>query len=384
MSAPAGLVPPTAISRPALIIGQRTIPVVLPSRGDPRLKLSAVIVTIQVLGQTLLGFKVSIAQILVSVAVGALIETTVSYRAQHKLIWPASGMLTGNSVALLLRASGTRHGDWWSLHGVGFFVLAVGLALAAKHLIRPAGRHLFNPSNVGLVWILLVIGPDHVFPQYLWWGPNDLGVALAYVVIAAGVIWVLRPIHMVAMATAFVVTFAAAVGLFALAGASFIAIWHDGPISGLAYWELIALSPEVLVFVFFMMSDPQTAPSTGPARMFYGSATAVAAAGLLAFQPTEFGIKLAILASLTVVCAVVPIIERLAGRLPRPATATGAAIARPAPLPRPRRLSHGARHPAVVAVVIIAVAATVNTAALANNTQVINIERGVTGSHNPQ
>ena len=38
-------------------------------------------------------------------------------------------MLTGNSIALLLRASGTDHGDWWSLNGIEYFVLAAVLSL---------------------------------------------------------------------------------------------------------------------------------------------------------------------------------------------------------------------------------------------------------------
>jgi Na+-transporting NADH:ubiquinone oxidoreductase subunit NqrB len=179
MSAP-GTLAPLAPGRPQLLLGGRAIPVVLPSRRDPRFKLSAVIVTLHVLGQTVLGFKVSIAQILVTIGVGALLELVVTFRRQHELVWPASGILTGSGVAFVLRASGTDNGDWWSLNGIGFFILTVMLALASKYLIRPGGRHLFNPSNVGLVWTLLVIGPNHVFPQYLWWGPNNVGVALAY------------------------------------------------------------------------------------------------------------------------------------------------------------------------------------------------------------
>ena len=35
----------------------REIPVILPKRTDPRMRLSAVIITLQVLGQTVLGFK---------------------------------------------------------------------------------------------------------------------------------------------------------------------------------------------------------------------------------------------------------------------------------------------------------------------------------------
>lgn len=380
MTAAAAAVAAT-VERPHVVVRGQDIPVILPNKRDPRLRLSAVIITLHVLGQTMLGFKVSLSQILISIGVGALIDAVVTYRRQHVLAWPASGILTGSGVAFVLRASGTENGDWWSLNGIHFFVLAVVLALASKHLIRPGGRHLFNPSNVGLVWALLVIGPSHVFPQYLWWGPNDLGVALAYGVILVGGFWVLRPVRMGPMALSYLATFAVLIGAFAAGGKSFIAIWHDGPVSGLSYWANIALSPEVLVFVFFMMSDPQTAPRTARGRIAYGVATAVLTAGLVYFQPTEFGIKLAILSSLIVVCAAVPLIERLTRPVVPEVPDDGEAS-----LSRPwsARLAHAATNPAIVAAAIITVAAPLNTAALANNDQVILIERGLTADGNPQ
>ncbi|MDP9418614.1 MAG: RnfABCDGE type electron transport complex subunit D [Actinomycetota bacterium] len=355
---------------------------VLPSSGDPRLRLSAVIMTLHVLGQTVLGFKVSIAQILVSIGVGALIELAVTYRRQRMLVWPASGILTGSGVAFILRASGTDNGDWWSLNGIQFFVLAVVLSLLSKYFIRPGGRHLFNPSNVGLVWALLVIGPNHVFPQYLWWGPNDAAVAVAYAVILLGGVWVLKPVRMAPMAASFLVPFAVLVGAFAASGRSFIAIWHDEPIGGASYFLNVAMSPEVLVFVLFMMSDPQTAPRARAGRVIYGSATALVAAGLIYFQPTEFGIKLAILSSLTVVCALVPLIEAAARRVGQPRGEAVSTLGDARPLPQ--RLVAAARNPAIVAALIIAVAAPLNTAALAGNQQVILIERGLTGEANAQ
>ena len=91
------------------MVGGRRIPVVLPSRRDPRLRLSAVIFALQVLGQTVLGFKLSIAQILVSIGVCACIDAALAFRRDRVLAWPASGILTGSSVAFILRASGTRH-----------------------------------------------------------------------------------------------------------------------------------------------------------------------------------------------------------------------------------------------------------------------------------
>ena len=366
----------------AVAVGGRSIPVVGPSRRDPRMWLSAVIMTVHVLGQTVLGFKVSIAQILVTIALGALVEAAVTLRRQQVLAWPASGVLTASGVALILRANGTDHGEWWSLNGIQFFVIAVLLALLSKYLIRPGGRHVFNPSNVGLVWALLVIGPAHVFPQYLWWGPNDAGVAAAYGVILVGAFFILRRVRMVPMALSFLIPYTVLVGAFALAGRSFIAIWHDGPVSGLSYWVNVALSPEVLIFVFFMMSDPQTAPKSRLGRMLYGSATALIAAGLLVFQPTEFGIKLAILSSLTVVCAVVPLIEALARRIEGPAAEPAVVPLPSAPRPLVTRVGAALRNPAIAAAVIIAVAAPLNTAALAGNDQLILIERGLAGDAN--
>ena len=54
-------VEPSAPRSPHLTVGSHTVPVVLPRLSDPRLKVSAVITTLQVLGQTVLDFKVSIA-----------------------------------------------------------------------------------------------------------------------------------------------------------------------------------------------------------------------------------------------------------------------------------------------------------------------------------
>ena len=383
MTAPAVTAP--AVSRPHVTLRGQEIPVVLPSRRDPRFKLSAVVISLHVLGQTLLDWKVSIAQILLTMLLCGLIEFVVTFRSLRIIAWPASGILTGSSVALILRASGTRPGDWWSLNGIQFFVFAGVVSLLAKHLIRPTGKHLFNPSNIGIVWCLLVIGPNHVFAQYLWWGPNRLGVLLSYAVIVGGAFWILRSVRMIPMALSFLGTFAVLTGAFALAGHSFIAIWHVGPVSGLEYWANLALSPELMVFVFFMISDPQTAPKAPLGRVVYGAATATVAAALIFFQSTEFGIKVSILSSLAVVCALVPYIESWARRRAGQKTAAPAAPASPsAPeIPRTRRAA-ALRRPAVLAALIIAVAAPLNTMALADNKQVILIERGEVGKANAQ
>jgi Na+-translocating ferredoxin:NAD+ oxidoreductase RnfD subunit len=350
----------TAVDAPAA--SPRPLTIVWPNRRDPRLKLSAVIISLQVLGQAVLSFKVSIAQILVTIGVCAAIEVAITLRRSNVLMWPASALLTGNSIAFILRASGTRHGDWWSLHGIEFFVLAAVLAMGSKYVIRPGGRHRFNPSNLAIVWTLLVIGPAQVFPQYLYWGPLEGPVIAALVVIALGAAWILRTVGMVQMALAFLVPFTAIVAVLAAAGASFVAVWHEGEISGASYWAYISTSPELLIFVFFMMSDPKTAPRPGRPRIVYGVVTAVVAGALIAPQTTEFGVKVAILAGLTVSCALVPLLEDWARRR------------------RPWSL----RRPAALAVVIIAIATPLDTLALTGDESIELIERGLVDKPNAQ
>ena len=72
--------------------------------------VAGVLLTLQVLGQAVLGFRLSIAQILICLATGALIEFFVVFFKDHAIIWPASGLLTGNSTAFILRVPGTLHG----------------------------------------------------------------------------------------------------------------------------------------------------------------------------------------------------------------------------------------------------------------------------------
>lgn len=376
---------PTKSAPHHISVRGQDIPVVLPNRRDPRLKLSAIVITLHALGQTVLDWKVSIAQILISMAVCGLIEGVVTFRNTRVLMWPASGVLTGSSIALILRVSGTVHGDYWSLHGIQFYVLAGVVSLLSKHLVRPTGRHLFNPSNVGIVWCLLVVGPNHVFAQYLWWGPSILGQILAYVVILFGAFWVLRSVRMIPMAVSFTVTFAVLIGLFALGGREFIAIWHDGPIGGMEYWVNVALSAEVLVFVFFMISDPQTAPKAPQARVLYGATVAVVAAALIFFQHTEFGIKVSILSSLTFVCAVVPMMEAAVRRWRERKEAADTVIPRAAPgAARLAPSLRAFRRPAAAAALIIALAAPVDAALYSGNKQVVLIEQGQVGKANAQ
>src|SRR6187455_3759499 len=191
MSAPA-----IAAGRPTVRIRGTAYPVLLPTWRDPRLHLAGVIVTLQVLRQTAFDFRLSIAQILVSLVTCAVLEVSIAFRRQHVLMWPASALLTGNGVAFVLRVPGTEHGDWWSMKGWWIFAGTSAVALLSKYLIRVRGNHIFNPSNFGLVLCFLLLGAERADPLALWWGPLSPALVTALVLIVVGGFLILRRLHL--------------------------------------------------------------------------------------------------------------------------------------------------------------------------------------------
>lgn len=137
----------------------------------------------------------------------------------------------------------------WDFDGV---IPIVALAILSKTFLRSEGRHIFNPSALGLA----VFG----FYAYLapWHAPyvdiaHQLGLApnMTEVIFLLGLIVALRlPI--------LPITVAAAVGLQA---------WNHLPGSSITPWPY--WPPMFLVFMF-LATDPMTIPRTTGGRILYG------------------------------------------------------------------------------------------------------------------
>src|SRR3990172_3963676 len=187
---------PALAGRPTVRIRGTPYPVVLPTLRDPRLHLAAVIVSLQVLGQTAFDFRLSIAQILVALLTCATLEVGITLWRQRVILWPASALLTGNGVAFILRVPGTEHGDWWSLRGAWIYAGTAAVALLSKYVVRLRGHHVFNPSNVGLVLCFLVLGSGRADPLDFWWGPISPWLVLALAIIVGGGFAILSRLHL--------------------------------------------------------------------------------------------------------------------------------------------------------------------------------------------
>ena len=294
-----------AATQRTLTIRGRAYPVFGPSLRDPRLHVAAVLLTLQVLGQTVLNFRLSVAQILICLATGALIEFGYAFFKDKTILWPASGLLTGNSTAFILRTPGTFHGDWWSTNGIWVFIGVVAFAMASKYLIRWRGRHIFNPSNLALVLAFVLLGPQYTEPQDLWWIPMGPWMIVTYAILIGGGLYIGWELKLLGLELGYMAAFAlfVALSLAPVPDHCMIASWYATPICGDQLGRILVTSPEVLIFAFFMVPDPRTVPEGQAARVVFGILTAFLSVALIGPTVLEFWTKTAILASLVFTCA---------------------------------------------------------------------------------
>ena len=160
-----------------------------------------------------------------------------------------SPLITALSLTLLLRAD-----TFWPL------VAATAIAIGSKFMLRLNGKHIFNPANIGIVAMVLV-------SDAAWTTPGQWGTAIWFAALLAGV--------------GLFVTYRAArfdvplIFLGVFAGLLFgRAIWLGDPLS----IPLLRLENGALVlFAFFMISDPKTTPDGAIARAVFAGLTALLA-----------------------------------------------------------------------------------------------------------
>jgi len=166
-----------------------------------------------------------------------------------------SPLITGFGLSLLLRAD-----SLW-LHP-----LVACLAISGKFLLRVRGKHVFNPANFGVGVALLALPGAWVSPGQ--WG-NDLGIAVWLIGLGSLVAQRARRDDASWLFLAIFLGLVAA-RLFQL-GYSFERAWE--------IFCHQALNGALLLFAFFMISDPMTLPDRPVARRLH-----VALVALVAFS----------------------------------------------------------------------------------------------------
>src|SRR4029077_11103073 len=114
----------------------------------------------------------------------------------------------------------------------------------------------------------------------------------AYAVILTGGLLITRRLRLMSLTASFWLTLAAGLGVLAASGHCMTANWAFAPVCGVDFWRVIITSPEVFIFVFFMITDPRTVPAGRVGRLVFGAFVAMIGMLLLAPQTTEFWAKI--------------------------------------------------------------------------------------------
>lgn len=139
--------------------------------------------------------------------------------------------------------------------------LASFLSIASKFILKINGKHIFNPTNFGIIVTILFTHDAWVSPGQ--WGSNGL---LIFSVGLLGLV-VLLKVKRLDTALAFFITFA---GLMFYRSVLYL----HWPMN--FYFHQLS-SGTLLLFTFFMITDPVSTPSNKYARIIWASAVGVLA-----------------------------------------------------------------------------------------------------------
>ena len=205
------------------------------------------------IGVLLRDFSLLPAQMALCLVAASLTQAFWIRRLNLQGVGYLSPLITGFGLSLLLRAD-----SLW-LHP-----LVAMLAISGKFLLRIRGKHVFNPANFGVGLALILLPGAWVSPGQ--WG-NDLGIAVWLVALGATVA---TRAHRDDAAWLFLGVFLGltAARLFLL-GYPLERAWE--------IWSHQALNGALLLFAFFMISDPMTLPDRPAARRMHVVLVAVAA-----------------------------------------------------------------------------------------------------------
>ena len=213
---------------------------------DPRYYQIAVLSTLLCCGVFALDFGIrwQHATAIVVTALGTQLLFTRRLRLPH--FDPLSPLITSLSLTLLLRAD-----------TIMLAVCAAAIAISSKFLIRYRGKHVFNPANVAIV--LMMLASEHVWVSSGQWG----SAAISALALSCLGFLVLTRAKRAETTVAFLLVFAAM--LFARA------IWL-GDLLTIPVHQL--QNGALLIFAFFMISDPKTTPDTPLGRVLFASLVA--------------------------------------------------------------------------------------------------------------
>ena len=200
-------------------------------RFDQRYLAPALITCVLIGGQISFGFLESWSRTFLAIATAIVVELVVVRALYGK--WPhlASAYVSGISVGILVRSPA-----FWP------YALCAAISIVSKYALRIRGRHIWNPTNFGIVAMLL-LAADTVAGLSVQWGNNLLPMVFVWIFGAI----TLRMVGRLHITLTYLVAFL----LFGVLRAGITGhpvLSEIAPITG----------PMYQLFIFFMITDPKT------------------------------------------------------------------------------------------------------------------------------
>lgn len=216
---------------------------------DPRYYQIAVLSSLVCFGVVALDFGIHWQNAVTIVATALGVQLLGTHYARLPRFDPLSPLITSLSLTLLLRTD-----------ELALAAAAAAIAIGGKFLIRFRGKHVFNPANMALVTLMLA--SDQVWVSSGQWGSAAIG---AFTLACLGFL-VLTRARRAETTIAFLLIYASM--LFGRA------VWLDDPLA-IPMHQL--QNGALLIFAFFMISDPKTTPNSAAGRVLFAAIVATIA-----------------------------------------------------------------------------------------------------------
>lgn len=178
------------------------------------------------------------------------------FTTKNYLSWK-SGLITSLGLCLLLKVDDL----YW-------VIVASLIAIGSKFLIQHKNKHIFNPANIGIIGTILI-------SQNAWISPGQWGSNIIYLFIIGSLgFLVIKKVTRIDIALSFILTFGSLLFIRNI-------LYVGWPID---FWTHQMTNGTLMLFTFFMITDPMTTPNNKKGRIIFAVLLAIIAFYLTTFN----------------------------------------------------------------------------------------------------
>lgn len=217
---------------------------------DPRHFQIAFQLTFLLLGILMLSWNLEIYNYISAILACLFIQAIGIHFTTKDYSGLKSALISSLSICLMFKAN-----------DISTFALAGVLSIGSKYLIRYKGKHVFNPTNFGMIIAIILTGDA-------WFSPGQWGSEMMFLfILMLSASALLLKVGRLDVALSFLLVFSS---LYFIKMVLFLGWGMDVFLHHLS-------SGTLLLFTFFMITDPVTTPKNRKGRIIWSAIIAILA-----------------------------------------------------------------------------------------------------------